>query len=247
MTHAGTRMLLVGAAAAAITLATMSPATARLNPPDWNDYNCYLLTTAKSGAAWDSNGTLNGTLYYGADDEVHGESGVCEWLAHSGIKAVQSRWAINITFSVPKTRYKESNLTAARGSGNFVAMSDASSTQVTSRSDAGYIAFDFSKGMAGIEVGGSRTENFKRKMLPGQDLRIPIKLHSRELGRCGVTEESGSRIQVTCVWVLDVGALSWFEPRGRTDGGLQRMSLNVTASFPGARSVTLEGVFTDNA
>lgn len=246
MTHSLAKALLVGTATVGTLLAMATPASARLNPPDWKDYNCLLNPTFSSGASWDSKATLLGTLYYGNDDDVHGDSGVCEWLAHSGVKAVQSRWAINVTFSVPLSRYTEQNLTAAKGSLQFVAMSNASSTQVTSRSDAGYIAVDFSKGAAGVEIGGSRTENFSRKMLPGQDVKIPVKLNSTELGRCAEAERSASRVQVTCLWILDVGTLTWMEPRGRTDGGLQRMSLSGSVTFPGARGVKVQGIFQDN-
>jgi len=237
-------ILLAGLVGASLALSA-SPASARLNPPDWSDWNCALETSGQDGAAWESRGTLIGFLYYGADDDVHGTSGSCEWLADSGVKAVQSRWIVSAQFSVPVSRYRESSLPLARGKMRFTAMSDAQSRVVTSETNAGSLGVDLTKGVAGIEIGGSNTRKFATKMRTGQDRNVSFSLTSRPQGICEEKERSTKRVQVFCTWTLGVGTFSWLQPRGRTDGGLQIMALRGKLTFPGARSVTLEGIFQD--
>jgi len=238
------RMTALVSAAVAVALAPAVPASASLNPPHDTNFNCYLATSSDNGPAYESTVTTVGRLYYGDDDEKHGDNGICEWLAHYGVKAVQSRWEIQATFSVPVSRFKESSLSSASGSLKMNIRSTAFNQSEVGNTSAGYVSVDLSKG-AGVEIGGSYERQFKVKLLRNVERRIPMKLSSSQFQNCAVKERGERRVYVSCQWVLGVGAFTWIEPNGRTDGGLQVMGLSGSIKFPGAKPVSISALFTD--
>lgn len=215
-----------------------SPANARLNPGKWTEYNCYLSTSSQGPVKYESYGMVTAQLYYGQDNDLHGDNGSCEWLAT--VLAVQSRWTVAALFSVPVARYQAANLKKATGAIRIGVTSNAIAKNETSAKYAGSV--DVSP--KGVGVGFSSDRDFSVSLLRNEKKFIDAKLTSPN--NCRVKERGTSRVYVYCVWNLEIGTLSYRAPDQRTAGGLLTMGLEGTLNFPGATSATVSGIFVDN-